>query len=442
MIKKILVWCCILYCNIINLSCKFTKHNHNNQITKEDSLKINQLLSTSYKFVYSNPDSSLLASQKALIYSQKINYALGEADSYWNKAIAYQTVGDYKKAHECIQKSILIYEVNDNKKGLAKCYNTLGTIDNQTLNFDNSLKYFYKSKLIATAISEKRLLLLTNLNIGDSYEKKNILDSARLYTHNAYDLAIEFKDNDIRGVALSNLGNIHSKLNQFDIALAFYKQSLNDLLAEEELDVLCDANIGIANIFKHKKNIDSSAYYANKSIEIATAPNFTKQLLAAYDFLAELYRSNGETDSAYKYLALMSKTNELLFSQEKIRELQSLNFAEVERESELEQKKIKEAKERSNTIKLGFISIFIPTFSGFVFLLSRKKKKNSKIITLMGLASLLMLFEFISLLIHPYIESITNHDVAIMYLILLIIASLLVPIHHRLEKYVKDRLAL
>lgn len=437
-----MLWCFILFCFIINLSCKFTKQNHNNQITTEDSIKVNQLLSSSYKLLYSHPDSSLVASQKALLYSQKINYALGEADSYWNKAIAYQTVGDYKKAHECVQKSILIYEANDNKKGLAKCYNTLGTIDNQTLNFDNSLKYFYKSKSIATAISEKRLLLLTNLNIGDSYEKKNILDSARLYTHNAYDLAIEYRDNDIRGVALSNLGNIHSKMNQLDIALAFYKQSLNDLLAEEELDVLCDASIGLAKIFILKKHVDSSVYYANKSIKIATASNFTKQLLDAYSFLAELYRSNGATDSAYKYLELMSKTKDLLFSQEKTRELQSLNFAEVERESELEQNKITESKERSNTIKLGFISIFIPTFSGFVFLLSRKKKKNSKIITLMGLASLLMLFEFISLLIHPYIESITNHDVAIMYLILLVIASLLVPIHHKLEKYIKDRVSL
>jgi hypothetical protein len=58
----------------------------------------------------------------------------------------------------------------------------------------------------------------------------------------------------------------------------------------------------------------------------------------------------------------------------------------------------------------------------------------------MGLASLLMLFEFISLLIHPFIEKITHHDAVLMYLILLLIASLLVPLHHKLEGWVKDKI--
>jgi hypothetical protein len=52
-----------------------------------------------------------------------------------------------------------------------------------------------------------------------------------------------------------------------------------------------------------------------------------------------------------------------------------------------------------------------------------------------------MFFEFISLLIHPYVQEYTHHNVALMYIVLLTIASGLVPLHHKLESYVKEKLS-
>jgi hypothetical protein len=59
----------------------------------------------------------------------------------------------------------------------------------------------------------------------------------------------------------------------------------------------------------------------------------------------------------------------------------------------------------------------------------------------MGLLGLLLLFEFISLFIHPHIADYTNHSPILMLLILVAIAALLVPAHHRLQKFVINKLA-
>jgi CDP-diglyceride synthetase len=74
-------------------------------------------------------------------------------------------------------------------------------------------------------------------------------------------------------------------------------------------------------------------------------------------------------------------------------------------------------------------------------LVSKWGKKKSSILTSMGIASLLMLFEFISLLIHPYIEKLTHHNIGLMYIILLILASALVPLHHKMESVIKKKLS-
>lgn len=51
------------------------------------------------------------------------------------------------------------------------------------------------------------------------------------------------------------------------------------------------------------------------------------------------------------------------------------------------------------------------------------------------------MFEFLSLLIHPFIMHLTDHNYILMLLILVCIAAVLVPIHHALIKIVREQLA-
>jgi hypothetical protein len=59
----------------------------------------------------------------------------------------------------------------------------------------------------------------------------------------------------------------------------------------------------------------------------------------------------------------------------------------------------------------------------------------------LGLFGLLMPFEFIAKLMHPYLEKWTHDTPVSMLVALVILASLLVPLHHKLEHKIKGKLA-
>ena len=65
---------------------------------------------------------------------------------------------------------------------------------------------------------------------------------------------------------------------------------------------------------------------------------------------------------------------------------------------------------------------------------------NSKLIEFFGIIALLIVFEFLNLLLHPFLERITHHSPVLMLLALVCIAALLVPLHHKLEKWATHKL--
>jgi hypothetical protein len=85
---------------------------------------------------------------------------------------------------------------------------------------------------------------------------------------------------------------------------------------------------------------------------------------------------------------------------------------------------------------LAGIAIFIPSFF-FLALLLGKRKVRSRTIEFLGVLSLLFPFEFIVLLIHPYIGNWSREsqrdtvDIGSDY-------CDLVPLHHRMEKWMKE----
>ena len=47
----------------------------------------------------------------------------------------------------------------------------------------------------------------------------------------------------------------------------------------------------------------------------------------------------------------------------------------------------------------------------------------------------MLVFEFLNLLLHPFLENITHHSPVMMLLALVCIAAILVPLHHKAEKW-------
>ena len=135
----------------------------------------------------------------------------------------------------------------------------------------------------------------------------------------------------------------------------------------------------------------------------------------------------------------MQELNDSINSKSRIREAQILTTNEQFRQLEIEENKKIAAKERHQQLQLLFIGIFIPGFFLFTLLLSRIKI-HVRIIRILGILSLLILFEYLTLLLHPYVTELTGHTPFYEILIFVSVAAILIPAHHRIEHWLIEKL--
>ena len=132
--------------------------------------------------------------------------------------------------------------------------------------------------------------------------------------------------------------------------------------------------------------------------------------------------------------------NDSIFSASNTAQLQTLGFNEQERHREINENKVKEAAERKHNLQYAAIALGLIAFLTLFLLLSHSIIANQKLIRFPGVVALLIVFEFINLYIHPYLAHATNDSPLLMLLVMVCIAALLVPVHHRLEKWITNKL--
>jgi hypothetical protein len=196
----------------------------------------------------------------------------------------------------------------------------------------------------------------------------------------------------------------------------------------------------LGDLFDSTGQRDSAFYYGRLALHHAREMGSPQLLLYSTKQLSALFKESNKLDSAFIYHELAMNAKDSLTSQEKQKQVQALTFNEQLRQMEIEKQKMEAAAARKRNLELAGIAIFIPLFLLAVLLLGRKKVK-SRTIEFLGILGLLFLFEFIVLLVHPYIGHWTHESPLWMLLILVAVAAILIPLHHRSETWIKKKLA-
>ena len=117
-----------------------------------------------------------------------------------------------------------------------------------------------------------------------------------------------------------------------------------------------------------------------------------------------------------------------------------MKFEDELKQQQLAAEKIKAEEQRKQNIQYAVLALGIIIFVILFLALSRRHITNPKVIQFLGVVALLVVFEFLNLLLHPFLERITHHSPVLMLLALVCIAALLVPLHHKLEKWATHKL--
>lgn len=402
---------------------------------KIDTNKVITMCDIAWELRVNEPAKALNIASEALSLSKKIKFVDGQTKSLGTMAIIFRIIGNFPLALEYNLKMLKLVEKSNNLKKYAGALTNTGFVYTSLEEYEKALEYYYKSDSVLKlkgGLDDANFTL--TLNMGDTYDKLNLNDSAFSYFTKSLGIARQIKSKAFEGMSMVGLGNNYLKTGQYNLAIANYQSGIVNLKAVENDELLCEAYIGLANLYIKLKQPDSALFYAMESFSVAQKGGFLPKYLDAAKFLSEHYRNTRNIDSSFLYLNLVQALNDSINSKSRIRESQVLSSNEQIRQLEIAENLRIAKDERRQQLQLLFIAIFIPGFFILTLLLSRIKLPV-RVIKIAGVLSLLILFEYLTLLLHPHVKEFTHHTPVYEMLIFVTIAAFLIPAHHRIETW-------
>ena len=404
-----------------------------------DSSKVQSMIKLSEAYQIYKPDSALLIGQQAYQLAKKNHDLRGESHSLNKMAGAFIRLGNYTEALKYFISQLKIEEERAIPENIANIYMNIALVYVNEKDNSNAIINALKADSIIRKNKIDNLKLYSLLNLGDIYEKNNELDAAMSYTLKCYESALSVKDSLIIGSALNNLGNIYFKMGNYPMAIGYYQSCIPILKASLDNMSLSECYLGLAKVYNSLGNMDSALIFANQAFSLAYQHGFSNNAIDGSALLSKIYKDHNRFDSAYQFLETSTILKDSTENAEKAKQLENLTIEEQYRQKQLAAQLEAEKNERKEKLQLLGIGILIPIFILFSLYLSRKKV-HKKIIEYSGIISLLMLFEYITLFLHPFVAEKTNHSPILEIIIFVIIAALLIPTHHRIEHWFVKRL--
>lgn len=367
---------------------------------------------------------------------------------------------------------------------LAISYSWIGNyFENEKGDYTTGLEYFFKAIPLAIKVKAKDQLSWLDQSIGWTYYQLKNPDEAIKYVRRSVENLPDSSSsmfNYLISVYNDGMTQCLLALNQPDSAL-HYVQALNEAnLRLKSPSFNAEAAADFAKVYEAKGDNETAEFYYKKSNaltdslpwyptilfvkiqyinfllnnnKLKEAQNQAEQFLqlgnkinnndmkqAAAGFLRRVYAKANEMDSAYYYSQLESSVKDSIFNQTNNNKIQALAFKEKIRGLEEEAKQKQSEEERHQNIQYAAIALGIIIFITLFLLLSRTVIVNEKWISFFAMLGLLVVFEFLNLLLHPWLVSFTHESPVLMLLALVLIAALLIPLHHKMELRIKEKL--
>lgn len=404
----------------------------------EEKRRLNGLIQLSFAYINSNPDSAKLLAEQGLQLSKDKNSITGELGAINNLAYLYSNMGQKDRSLALFLEGLKKAEQEHITSMQLTFMQNLGNFYHDHKDSRTALNYLFRALDYAQdqQLSGKDGVLFNA--VASCYLNLGMIDSARFYISKCQQSLIAHPNPDVISSVYGLQGEIEQRANNTTLVIPFYTLSMQADLADLFYPGAAESALRIAGIFDDLSKSDSAKHYANLAFHFSTLSKSADQQLASSEFLFRHFKKTGLRDSAFYYLQVANGVKDSLYAQDRARVVQELSFGERVRQQDIVIKLALEAQDRKSRIELAAIAIFIPTFFLVVLLISSQRLKRSWV-EYLGIVALLLVFEFINLLLHPYIVRVTHHNNILMLLILVTLAAVLVPMHHKLEQWITKR---
>jgi tetratricopeptide (TPR) repeat protein len=404
---------------------------------KDDSLKIH------YAYQLANLNSgNPTAAFRYLDEGERLAERSGRsADIYFAKiarSSVYGDLGNYPLAIKNNFEALKIATGLNNARMLMQGYDQLGATYDDLKDEKKAIYYTEQEIIWAKKRNDLAVLVSAYYYLSYYYNKLGQPQKALVYDKLGNELMGQVHNDRLKGKAYAGMAHSYLMLKRPEIGLPLLNKALG-LLKTGDLGVQVDICTFASDYYVQAGPRDSAIKYTKKQLEVSRQVPYEAGVLDAAAKLGKLYDGHAQAKATFYYKTAL-ELNQRLFDSEKTRAFQNLVAAdEQQRREQAEQQRAAE-EERKENLQLIAIALFIPVFIIILFRL-RRTRLHRRVIDFMGVLSLLLVFEFITLLSHPFIERTTGHTPVLELIMLVAVASILVPAHHQLTHWLKERLA-
>ena len=424
--------------------------------SKEDTNKVTVLnqIAEEYSSILEY-DSAFKYTNFGLQLSRKLKYKKGIINHLINSSGYYVRKQNQTKALELILEAYKIAEEENLQKETLQALTGISFAYTSFNDYREAIKYKFKQwnkyeVLIRDPVYRKNnfdKLNSDSLKVSQSiatlsfyHLKINKLDSAFFYGKKAFAYAntIRKKDASFLAYPINCLGFAYRVAGNSDSAMILFRKSIQQsqlsTIKKNKITNLYKSYWEIAIIFSESHQTDSSIYYAELALSYCKQLKWDKDAMEIQSLLAKNYSGIDNSKAVY-YYQQSSLLRDSLYNKEKTEQLQNITFNEQERQKELEeQKRIKE-EERKKQIQYSLLALSIFIIIILFMALSRSLITSEKVNAYFATLALLMVFEFLNLMIGPYIGLITANVPAISFVTSICMALILSPLQGRFKKW-------
>lgn len=337
--------------------------------------------------------------------------------------------GDLLQGAEIIYSALDMAEHHGNEQALSIIHLDLSHCMQDR---PSAIAHLHTALELAERAKDDYCVAWCHSNLIQHHRAMGVRDSALFHAQRCYDLCLSKNIEAILPYALTGLAVVHSKLyDERSIGYEYLKKAGATRFGKDNPEAYLMVYNILARFHLEDARADSALFYADRMrTKLAYGAPF--HALRAYELYKDIY-ANTNSDSALKYHRLFDQMRDSIQTMERS---QQLSLLLMKKDIELDQ----EAESRARNLQFAFIAVGIIVFVIVFLLLSRSIITNTRVISFLGVMALLIVFEFLNLLLHPWLEKVTHHSPPLMLLALVCIAALLVPLHHKLEKWATEKL--
>lgn len=217
--------------------------------------------------------------------------------------IVYQNLAQLDSSIAYSMQALTLYETIGDTINQAHCLNNIANLFFRQGNMQKSLELHHKNLELRTAIRDSGGISASLLNIGNVLTGKQDNQQALQYYLRSLPLARKFSSPKDLSTLLHNLASAYVFLEETDLARPYLEEALAIRQQLGNKPGIVSSSTALGLIYQQANQPEAALVELRKAQSLAASLNLKLKLEVACRYLAEIFTTLGQHDSAYFYMA-------------------------------------------------------------------------------------------------------------------------------------------